>query len=143
MKATGTDISNPEAFNKFFGSTLDFIEIVAELLRPQWEQKQLTYEEFAELLIEEDGRIGEVQEAFKAGLSDFFHRLGDRAAAKVVEKAWNAASKSQAARLARAESQKLDNMIQQALDHEEKEFHRNIDEAAARIFGEPSTNVQA
>ncbi len=143
LKANGCDIANPESFQKLFADTLGFVEIVAESLRPQWEQAGLKYEEFAELIVETTGRLQEVQKAFIDGLKDFFHRLGDKAMATVVEKAASAVSQSNKAREARANSPKIDSLVQKVLAKDENDFEKILAEQEAKLSGDRSTSAPA
>lgn len=135
LKANGVDIADPTGFEKIFASTLDQIEMLAELMRPQWEAHGLRYEQFAEIMIESEGRLQEIQQAFICGLTDFFRRIGEGHTAAIVEKAWNAAQRGNEAKLRRAQSAVIDSLIDKAIDREEREFAKVVSEAEAKISG--------
>lgn len=141
LKANGTDIADPKSFEAIFSSSLQQIELLAELMRPQWEQAGLDYVQFAELLIESEGRLQEVQAAFVEGLTDFFRRLGEPWMATVVEKAYGAATRSNQAMARRAESNAVDALIQRALDAEDAGFQRELAKLEAKLSGAVSTNA--
>ncbi len=135
LKAAGTDIADPESFKTIFANRLTTIELFAELMRPQWESQGLRYEEFAELLIESDGRIDEVHAAFVDGLTDFFRRLGEPWMAEVVNKAKAAVDRSREARMARAQSNTLDELLSEVAAAEEKLFAKEVENVRAKISG--------
>lgn len=140
LKANGCDIADAKAFQSLFADSLAVVEIISEAMRPQWESAGVSYEQFAEIITEDVGRLLQVQEAFAAGLADFFRRLGDNAMAIVVEKAQAAAAKSRASRIARASSERVDKMITQALAKEESDFQKQLDAEEAKLSGKTLTS---
>lgn len=136
LKAAGVDIADPKGFEKIFASTLDQIEMLAELMRPQWEAHKLIYEQFVEIMIESEGRLQEIQQAFICGLTDFFRRVGEGHTAAIVEKAWQAAQKGNEAKLKRAQSPAIDSLIEKVIEREEREFAKAVSETEAALSGE-------
>lgn len=142
LKAAGVDIGNPETYKALFGDALSIIEVIAEALRPQWEKAGLTYEEFADVLIETESSLATAIECFNAGLKDFFRRLGENAKATIVEKAEQAAKLSKAAQEKRANSSQVDSLIRKALEEEEKLFQSELAKEEAKLFGERYMSAQ-
>ncbi len=142
LKSAGTDIADPDVYKTLFGDTLGLIETVAEVLRPQWESRALSYEQFAECLIETPDSLVAVQAAFVAGLSDFFRRAQSLERAVIVEKAWAATKATKLAIERRANSQELQGLIDAALAKEEENFREAIAIETAKISGERLTNAQ-
>lgn len=140
LKASGFDLADPKSFQAMFADPLTVIEIIAEAMRPQWEKAGLSYEEFAEILTEDVGRLVAVQKCFVEGLADFFRRLGDDAMAIVVEKAEKAASLSKEASKARASGARVDQLIAKAMEKEESDFQKRIDAEEAKLSGPTSTS---
>lgn len=145
------DIANPKTFEIVFANPLQQIELIAELLRPQWEKvmvivdnepQPMQYLQFVEIMMEVEGRFPEVQRAFIAGLRDFFQRLGDLAKAKIVEKAAEAAKRTVEAQLARANSVAVEKLIEKAHALDEKRFDVAMERALHELSGETSTSAQ-
>ncbi len=142
LKETGTDICNPEGFQIIFASTLSQIEMIAELMRPQWEAASMSYEQFADWLIDDEGRWAEVQECFINALTDFFRRLGEPHLARLAEKAREAAEKAVRAQLARVDGPKLDQMIDAMLAADEKRFESAVEKELAKLSGATSPSAK-
>lgn len=143
LKEQGIDLCDPESFQVLFSKTLSQIELIAELMRPQWEgQQSLKYEEFAELLIEEEGRFTEVLECFLSALTDFFQRLGEPHLARLVAKAREAADKAVQAQLARVDGPKLNQMIDAMLAADEQRFTSAVENELAKLSGETSPSAK-
>lgn len=142
LKVTGTDICNPESFRILFANSLSQIELIAELMRPQWQTAGMEYEEFADFLIDDVGRWAEVQECFLNALTDFFQRLGEPHLARLAEKAREAATKALAAQLARVDGPRLDAMIDQLIAADEKRFASAVAKELAKLSGETSSSAK-
>ena len=141
LKDAGFDIGDPKSFQKVLNDSLGCVELIAEAMRPQWEQANLTYEQFADLIIEDVGTLKAVQDCFIEGLRDFFLRLDENAMAKIVEKAKAATSASKLAMTARADSQAINGLIEKALAKEESDFQRLLAEEEAKLSGATLQNV--
>jgi len=141
LKDAGFDIGDPESFRKMLNSSLTCVELIAEALRPQWTEIDLTALQFEELITEDVGTLEAVQACFIEGLKDFFLRLGENAMAKIVEKAQTAAKASKQAMAARADSQALDSLIRKALAKEESDFQKVLAAEEAKLSGETSQSV--
>ena len=142
LKSAGSDICNPEGFQVLFGNTLSQVELIAELMRPQWEAVGMKYEQFADFLIAVDGRFAEVQECFANALTDFFQRLGEPHLARLAAKAREAAIKAVAAQLARVEGPRINQMIDAMLAADEKRFESAVDVELAKLSGEISPSAK-
>lgn len=141
LKEAGFDLGDPKGYQKAFSNPLECIEVIAEAMRPQWEQAELNYEQFVKLITDSVGALQEVQQCFVEGIKDFFLRLGENAMATIVEKALKAAKTTKAAMAARADSQAVEAFIAKAIEKDESDFQKRLAEEEAKLFGETSTSA--
>ena len=138
LKDKGVDLLDPDAMQHLFVDSLKVVETISELLRPQWEQRGLTYEQFAESLIDEASSYLKACEAFSAGLADFFRRLGRNALAAVVVRAWAAIVSTEDAMVARVAGPGVDKLLAMAVTKAQNEFDRAIEKGLEQISGPES-----
>lgn len=142
LRAAGYDVGDMRSFHKAFSSALECIEIIAEILRPQWHAQGLDYESFVDLITDRPGTLERLQQCVVEGLLDFFQRIGEPAKARIVEKTIEAAERAKHAELARANSPRVGALIDRAMDAADAEFLRALAAEEAKLSGGTSTSAQ-
>lgn len=141
------DLLEPTCVEILFASDpLKRIEAMAELAREQWNAAGKEYEEFADLIVGNENTFFAASAALKAGLSDFFRRLGRADLATVVDRAWEAMAAEMQVRLAKAGGRKIGDLLDVAVKRTESEIDAELDRALARMgrtTGEPSGSSPA
>jgi hypothetical protein len=132
LKQAGVDVFAEDFFQRLYSDSLSLIEIVAEAWRPQW-SGQLTYEEFVDSVTLEDETLGQVRRAMEAGITDFFRRLLRPELAKLIEKAASANEMSLALMAAKMESNKIDQVLSQAVAKLGRDFDRELEAKIANL----------
>lgn len=133
LKDNGTDLLDTERMKDLFGDTLTIVEVMAELARTQWIEKELTYPQFADLVIETPEVYEKASAAFVEGITDFFRRLARPALAELVEKAFEAAQVTQQTMMARVQGSQINRLILAAQAKAEKEFDDAIENEIAKL----------
>lgn len=141
LKDAGYDIGDPKGFQKLFANALSCIEIIAEALRPQWVELELSYDQFVDVITEDIGSLEAVKDCFREGLKNFFLRIGESAMAKIVDKAAKAADLSNRAMAARADSPEVASFIERALAKDESDYRKRLAREEAKLFGKTSNSV--
>lgn len=125
LKGDGIDVLNPDTVKKLFSSPLALIEFVAEMMREEWQHKGMCYEQYADLLTNDEQSFVSMQSAIEYSFADFFRRLGHKHYAVVAERAMESANRimEQAAAIADQRTQKLANrMEREAIERMNAEF---------------------
>jgi hypothetical protein len=135
MKEAGQDIMSGEFLKGLFGDPLVTVETIAECLRSQWTERGLTYEQFADLILDSDVSFLKAKEAFKRGLTDFFQRLGLGAEAELVNKSAAIAGRMQSTMLSRVNSEKMTEFLSAAEKKAVDVFDDEINKEIAKLIG--------
>lgn len=135
LKETQTiDLLELASVEVIFGADpLRRIEALAELLREQWTEAGLTYEDFAERVVGSDNSFLTATAALKAGLSDFFRRLGRTDLATVADRAWTAIVTETKLRESKAAGTKVGKILEAALERSAREIDAELDRALAQL----------
>ena len=133
LKESGCDLFNAEVYEQVFGDAIAQLEFIAELLRPQWQQRGMTYEQFAEMLISVEGQLQLAAASTAEAIADFSRRLGKSAFATVVEMAWKMAGRVSEKQQAQANGKEMDNLIEAELAANEKRFQSAVEKAQQSI----------
>lgn len=141
MKSAGMDLMNPNSVKDWFGSSLSLIEFAGELMRPEWEKLGLTYEQFADLLIDSEGSFLQVQQSIEFAFVDFFRRIGQKHHAVVAERAMESAARvmEEAVAIADQRTTKMARRLEQnSIDKLNAEFDRidQMDAASLEKLGD-------
>jgi hypothetical protein len=107
------------------------------LLRPQWKGDK-TYEEFADLILGDDGSFVAAKSALNAGLIDFFRRLDQPAMAALVEKSAASARELTQGILGRVNSQKVNDYLAIGIEQTLKDFDETMEREMDAIRGKSS-----
>lgn len=135
------DLLDPKSVDILFGyDPLKRVEAIAELAREQWTEAGLTYEDFAELLVSGGETFIAASAALKAGLSDFFRRLGRADLAVVADRAWAAIVAENTLRMAKASGPKIGQILDAAIERAGSDIDNELDRVLATVTtaGEPS-----
>lgn len=143
LKNSGFDLFDPQTHERIFADTLSVIEVMAELLRPQWEAAGIDYAGLVDRLTETETTLPESIRALQEGLVDFFRRFGKPALAEVVRKAIAVADRVQQAQMQRATSPKIDELIEAGLARDEQRFDDELARAKQQLTGSTSPNAPA
>jgi hypothetical protein len=135
MREAGQDIMSGEFLKGLFGDPLVTVETIAECLRSQWTERGLTYEQFADLILDSDVSFLKAKEAFKRGLTDFFQRLGLGAQAELVEKAESIARRIASMTLLSVNGEKMQQFLSEAEAKALASFDKEIDRQIAKLRG--------
>lgn len=134
------DLLDPNCVDILFGSDpITRIEAIGELLREQWTAADCTYEQFAELLISGDTTFDDATEALKAGLSDFFRRIGRRDLAAVIDRAWDAMTADAELRLSKANGPKVAQIFERTLAESARQIDAELDAALGKMHASTPT----
>lgn len=129
----------------FASDSLKRIEAMAELAREQWTEAGLTYEDFADRIVGNETTFLDASAALKAGLSDFFRRLGRAELATVADRAWDAMAAGMHLRTEKAAGPKVGALLDAAIKRTETEIDAELDrvlEQMAVTTGPPSGSSQ-
>lgn len=135
LKRNGVDILSEEFLKNLFGLPLQIIELLGEVSREQWEARGISYEQFADLVTQEEATYVAAKEALMAGLVDFFHRLTLPQLAALLDRGAAAARKITEAMVAKVNGGKVDTLMNSALKKSLDDFDRSIDAQIAEILG--------
>lgn len=135
LKEVGQDIMSGEFLKGLFGDPLVTVETIAECLRTQWTERGLTYEQFADLILDSDVSFIKAKEAFKRGLTDFFRRLGLAAQAELVEKAESIAKRLASMTLLSVNGEKMNTFLSEAEAKALASFDEEMDRQIAKLRG--------
>lgn len=94
-------------------------------MREEWQHKGMCYEQFSDLLTNDEQSFVSMQSAIEYSFADFFRRLGHKHYAVVAERAMESANRimEQAAAIADQRTQKLANrMEREAIERMNAEF---------------------
>jgi hypothetical protein len=130
LKAAGIDLFDAEQLKKLFFNPLDTIELIAECVRSLWEPK-LKYDEFADLLTQNEDSLDAASLSFMVALADFFRRLGRRDTAVLVERAYQAAQQIGEAAVQRIKT-RSPGMVSKIHEQTIRKLDRDLDAALAR-----------
>ncbi len=119
----------------FWADPLVRIETIAEVCRPQWEASNLTYTDFADLLVGGDSTLLDATVALKVAIADFFRRLGRNELAVVLDRAWETTVKGMALAVEKAGSEKAGRVLSAALERMERDLDQELDRATDRLLG--------
>lgn len=132
LRANEIDLFNAERIGNLFGDTLTTIEFIGELSRPQFESRGLSYESFADLLIEGDCHP-RAMEALQHGLADFFRHIGRPALALVIERAWESAMALQIQSVRNVAGAKTDQLMEAMRTRSQAEFDVAVEKEIAKL----------
>lgn len=127
--STGFDLLNPEHFKEMLQDILKQIETIAELLRPQWEENGLKYNEFVDLMTEYEGRFELVQSAFSAAVENFSLSIGRKAIGELMHRTLLTMRQLEERALMNVKSDKM----QKALDKMVEDVDKQIDEGLKKL----------
>lgn len=133
LRENGTDVFNPNGIAKLFSEILETVEFLAELMRPQWEQRGLTAQAFEDLIVGGDGIYQSAADALNHALSDFFRRLGRPALAMVIERAWRTAMEMETQSLTNAGGAKVTALMESMLVKAQREFDAAVETQIAKL----------
>jgi len=117
---------NPKDFEKMLQDTMKQIETIAELLRPQWEMQGMSYLQFIDILIEEEGRFEQVQSAFAAAIENFSQSIGKKAIAVLVRKTMGTIKALEEKALNRVESKEVEEKLQQLIEKADQQLAEDL-----------------
>ena len=117
---------NPKDFEKMLQDTMKQIETIAELLRPQWEMQGMSYLQFIDTLIEEEGRFEQVQSAFAAAIENFSQSIGKKAIAVLVRKTMGTIKALEEKALNRVESKEVEEKLQQLIEKADQQLAEDL-----------------
>jgi hypothetical protein len=143
LKESGFDLFDPQTHERIFADTLTIIEVIAELLRPKWEEAGLKYEQFVDLLTWDVDTLPKVINAFTEGLTNFFQRAGKPALAAVIAKAVAVADRQNKIQMQRVNSPKVEKLIEAGLAKDAAAFDEQVDRALQQFTGGTSPSVPA
>jgi hypothetical protein len=128
------DLLDPRCVERLFGADpLARIEAMAELARTQWTEAGLTYANFAELIIGGPTSYDDASAALKAGLADFFRRIGRGDLATVADRAWEAITAEMQLRTQKAAGPKVGEIFAAALKQTDEGIDAELDRALATM----------
>ena len=125
-ESNGFDLMNPKDFEKMLQDTMKQIETIAELLRPQWEMQGMSYLQFIDILIEEEGRFEQVQSAFAAAIENFSQSIGKKAIAVLVRKTMGTIKALEEKALNRVESKEVEEKLQQLIEKADQQLAEDL-----------------
>jgi hypothetical protein len=124
------DLLNPKSMESLFGADPTLrVEAIAELARPQWEERKLNYLQFVDRLLSGQTTFAEATIALKAALSDFFRRLDRADLAVVADRAWAAMDCERKLRETAANGPKVGKVLEAGLVASEKLIDAGLDKA--------------
>ena len=129
LRDNGSDLFNPEHLKSLFTDTLGTIELLGELLRPQWEERGIPYVDFSDLLLDGEGRFTEATSALQAAIADFFRRIDRPALAMVVERAFQTARALETQALQNAGGEKVAALMAAMHVRSQREFDAEMEKA--------------
>lgn len=104
LRTIGLDVLNPKAIGNVFADPFKVVELIVAVHEKQWTAQNLTDGDFAAIATETEEVANAAADALEVALADFFRRLRRPALAAVVERAGDAARKTQAAATAKVNS---------------------------------------
>ena len=131
LKESGTDLFNPEQLRTLFSDTLGTIELIGELLRPQWEEAGISYLDFSDSLVESAGVYTAATAALQAAIADFFRRIDRPALALVVERAFETARSLETQAVGNAGGDKMAQLMTSMQRRSQAAFDEEIEKAIA------------
>jgi hypothetical protein len=134
---------DPEQLKTFFADSLRVIETIAELCRPQWQDRGMTYEAFADLIIADESTFLAASQAFANAIADFFRRIGRPAMGAVVDRAWEAVKVHEEIAVEKANGPKIGNLLETMRVKLDRDFDEAIERAHAEIRGDKSGGLPA
>jgi hypothetical protein len=144
LRDTGIDLFDPEKLQTLFADTLGTIELVGELLRPQWEERGIAYVDFADRVIDGHGVFAAATATLQAAIADFFQRIDRPALAMVIERTANAARTLETQALTNAAGEQVGTLLAAMQAKSQSVFDAEIARALASIERpEPLANKPA
>jgi Arc/MetJ-type ribon-helix-helix transcriptional regulator len=136
----GVDLLDPKSIEVLFGpDLLGRIEAMGELARPQWEKRELTYDDFADRLIGGPETFADASDALRRALSDFFRRVGREELAVVADRAWEAMAADAQMRIGKAKGDKIGKLLNSGVTRADAEIDRALDAELAKLSSGPSS----
>jgi hypothetical protein len=142
--SAGIDLLNPNSMESIFGGDpLKRIEAMGELARDHWQGLGLQYEDFANAILSTPTSFIDATAALRVSIADFFRRLGREDLATVVDRAWKVMQVDQQMRIAKANGEKVDQILQEAAKQSAADVDASLDAALDRIRGKHSGSSAA
>lgn len=141
-ESAGIDLLLPATMEQLFGpNPLERIETIAELARPQWQEANLSYTEFADLIVGGPTTLIAATAALRSAITDFFRRLDRNDLAIVVDRAWDAMVKGLQVSIEKASGPKIGQVLQAAIDKMDREIDDGLDKALQSMLGSIQTSI--